>query len=76
MSDDYKNLEKRLADLEQKINNTSSAVPAKEKKPRKPSEYNKFMSEHLAELRKKHPNKSHKELFTEAANSWSKEKGK
>jgi len=75
MSDDYKSLEKRLADLEQKVNSGSSKSP-KEKKTREPSEYNKFMKEHLAKLREKHPNKSHKDLFTEAANAWSKEKGK
>ena len=63
---DFKNLEKRLADLEAKMKNTKSV-----KKPRKKSEYNIYVQDYISKEKKKKDNKlSHTELFSEAAKSW------
>jgi hypothetical protein len=65
-----KKLEQRVSDLESKTN----GVPQKERKPRKPSEYNEFMKDYFA--KNKDPKKTHKELFGEAAKAWSSKKSK
>ena len=62
-----KKLEERVTELESK-----SGVPKKERKPRKPSEYNDFMKDYFA--KNKDSKKSHKELFGEAAKAWSSKK--
>ena len=68
-----KNLEKRLATLEEKMNSKS----VKEKKPRKPSAYNKFVEEYINKEKKKKDNtRSHTELFSEAAKAWTAQKEK
>jgi len=64
-TDLIKHFEKRITDLESKMGNN----PKKERKPRKPSEYNTFMSEYIA--KNKDPKKKHSELFTEGAKAWS-----
>ena len=69
MSDEtIKKLEKRLTDLESKI----GEKPKAERKPRKPSEYNKFMGEYMA--KNKSDKKPHKELFMEATKAWGEKK--
>jgi len=69
------NLEKRISELEKQIKGGSS-VGKKEKVPRKPSEYNKFVKNFIDTEKKKNKDKSHKELFAEAAKAWSSEKKK
>ena len=64
-----KKLEQRVSDLECK---TNAVVPKKERKPRKPSEYNEFIKDYFA--KNKDPKKTHKELFGEAAKVWSSKK--
>jgi hypothetical protein len=71
MSSDLKDLEKRLAELEKKVNTPSEK---KEKKTRKPSEYNKFVQDYISSERKKNSTKSHRELFAEAAKAWTSKK--
>jgi hypothetical protein len=63
-----KKLEERVSDLESK----TSGVPKKERKPRKPSEYNDFIKDYFS--KNKDPKKTHKELFGEAAKAWSSKK--
>jgi len=71
MSDEtIKKLEKRLTDLESKFGESSKAP----RKPRKPSEYNKFMGEYMA--KNKSDKKTHRELFLEATKAWGNEKKK
>ena len=62
---DYEKFNKRLTELEDKI----KIKPVKEKKPRKPSEYNIFMKNYFAK-NPKDSKKTHRELFTEAAKAW------
>ena len=66
---DYEKFNKRLKELEDKIN----IKPVKEKKPRKPSEYNIFMKNYFAK-NSKDSKKTHRELFTEAAKAWGENK--
>ena len=66
---DYEKFNKRLTELEDKIN----IKPVKEKKPRKPSEYNIFMKNYFAK-NSKDSKKTHRELFTEAAKAWGENK--
>ena len=64
MSDEtIKKLEQRLTDLESKM-----GKPQKERKPREPSEYNKFIKKYISA--NKHPKKTHSELFSEGAKAW------
>lgn len=71
MSDtDYKKLEKKFSELEGKVNAMSKLKPAKDKKPRKPSEYNVFMGKFMAEDKKKNPDKDHAVRFKDAAQAW------
>ena len=65
---DYEKFNKRLTELEDKFAQKTSK-PVKEKKPRKPSEYNIFMKNYF--VKNKDPKKTHRELFTEAAKAWS-----
>ena len=65
---DYEKFNKRLTDLESKFGESSKAP----RKPRKPSEYNKFMGEYMA--KNKSDKKHHKELFAEAVAAWNKTK--
>ena len=67
MDSAIKKLEERVADLESK-----NGVPKKERKPRKPSEYNEFIKDYFS--KNKDPKKTHKELFGEAAKAWSSSK--
>jgi hypothetical protein len=60
-----KKLEQRVNDLESKFGDSSKKEA---RKPRKPSEYNKFMGEYMA--KNKSDKKSHKELFSEAVKAW------
>ena len=57
-----KKLERRISDLENKIEKKPP------KAPRVLSEYNKFMSEYVT--KNKDPKKPHKELFAEAVKAW------
>ncbi len=68
MSDDYKVLEKRIAELESKFNEK----PKKPRAPRKPSEYNTFLADYLT--KNKSDKKPHKELFGEAVKAWNDKK--
>jgi hypothetical protein len=72
---DIKELEKRLSDLEAKVA-AGGSKPKKERKPRAPSAYNEFMKEYFAKEKKKNPEKTHKELFAEAAKAWTDKKTK
>ena len=64
---EYKKLEQRIKDLESKMGSSK-----KERKPRKPSEYNEFMKTYMA--KHKDPKKTHADLFSEAAKAWSSNK--
>ena len=66
---DYEKFNKRLTELEAKLN-ILDKPSVKEKKTRKPSEYNIFMKNYFAK-NNKDPKKTHRELFTEAAKAWS-----
>ena len=70
---DYEKFNKRLTELEDKINSVKVDKPVKEKKPRKPSEYNIFMKNYFAK-NSKDSKKTHRELFTEAAKAWGENK--
>jgi hypothetical protein len=75
MSDaEYKKLEKKFTDLEEKVNAMGKVKPAKDKKPRKPSEYNKFMGKFMADDKKKNPDKDHAVRFKDAAKAWGEKK--
>jgi hypothetical protein len=64
---EIKNLEKRLTELESKLNS-----PKVVRKPRKPSEYNDFVKNYIS--KNKDPKKTHAEIFSEAAKAWSAKK--
>jgi hypothetical protein len=63
---DLSELDKRLTELESKVNN-----PPKPKRTRPKSEYNIFMAKYLEE--NKNSKKSHKEKFIEGAEAWKKQ---
>lgn len=64
-------LEKELKELKLKI----GSVPKKEKKTREPTEYNKFVQDHLAKLKEAQGDKyNHKEAFKSASVAWTKAK--
>ena len=68
MSEDFKKLEQRITVLESKnVKNDK-----KTKTPRKPSDYNIFMSEYMT--KHKDPKKKHKELFAESVKAWNAKK--
>jgi hypothetical protein len=64
---DYKELLQRVEKLESQAAFGKNSKP---KKPRAPSEYNKFMGEFIAKEKKDGSNKSHKEMFTAGAKAW------
>ena len=66
---EYGKLEKRIEELENKF---GKVKPQKDRKPRKPSEYNDFMKKFFE--KNKDASKSHKELFSEAAKAWTAKK--
>ena len=66
-SDLIKKLDQRITDLESKM-----GKPQKERKPRKPSEYNIFVKDYLS--KNKDPKKDHKELFSDAVKAWNTKK--
>jgi hypothetical protein len=68
MTDDYSTLEKRITELESKLNEK----PKKPRAPRKPSEYNTFLADYLT--KNKSDKKPHKELFGEAVKAWNAKK--
>jgi hypothetical protein len=61
----FENLESRIEKLEA---NFGKSKPQKDRKPRKPSEYNEFIKKFFE--KNKDASKSHKELFSEAAKEW------
>lgn len=64
-------LEKELKELKLKM----GTAPKKEKKTREPTEYNKFVKDHLDKLKKSEGDKyNHKEAFKSASAAWSKAK--
>jgi len=68
-------LQDQFTSLEERVNamgkvKTDKEKPVKDKKPRKPSEYNIFMKKFLTDDKKKNPDKSHSERFTEGAKAW------
>ena len=68
-------LEKEVADLRSQL--CKEMKQKKEKKPRVPSEYNEFVKKCLADERVKMGEKyCHKDAFKNAAELWSKNKGK
>jgi hypothetical protein len=62
-----KKLDQRITDLESKM-----GKPQKERKPRKPSEYNIFVKDYIS--KNKDPKKDHKELFADAVKAWNTKK--
>jgi hypothetical protein len=62
-----KKLGQRMTDLETKM-----GKPQKEKKPRKPSEYNLFVKNYIS--KNKDPKKDHKEIFADAVKAWNTKK--
>jgi hypothetical protein len=70
-TDSFKLLEKRINDLEAKMN-VPQKPPKPPRAPRAPSAYNKFMGEYIA--KNKDPKKTHKELFGEAVKAWNEAK--
>jgi len=71
MSDkEYKELKQKFTDLEKRVTEMGKIKPAKEKKTRKPSEYNIFMGKFMADDKKKNPDKDHSVRFKDAAQAW------
>ena len=72
---DYEKLNKRITDLEEKMTNKKNEKSEKpQKAPRKPSPYNDFIKNFF--LKNKNSNKTHRELFVDAAKAWSENKNK
>ena len=67
---DFELLEQKFTNLEQKVNAMGKVKPVKDKKPRKPSEYNIFMKKFLMDDKKKNPDRIHSERFAEGAKAW------
>ena len=65
-TDVIKKLEQRVKNLEDKFEHKP------DKKTRKKSDYNIFVQDYIA--KNKNPKKTHKELFSEAAKTWTKNK--
>ncbi len=69
------NLEKEMSELKSRILSETNAKEkkTKEKKPREPTEYNKFIKKYSEEQKIKLGDKyNHKAVFKEAAAEWSK----
>jgi len=69
-----KDLESRVSELETQLASFGKIKPAKEKKPRKPSEYNIFMGKFMSDDKKKNPDKPHTQRFTDATKAWGENK--
>ena len=67
---DFELLEEKFTNLELKVNAMGKVKPVKDKKPRKPSEYNIFMKKFLSDDKKANPDRKHAERFTEGAKAW------
>ena len=64
-------IEKELEELKSKLNKEEKKEEKKEKKPRQLSEYNKFVKEHLALMKKTEGDKyDHKKAFKSASEAW------
>ncbi len=69
-------LEKEVAELRTQLGSKEGKCK-KEKKPRAPSAYNDFVKKSIAEEKSKMgENYDHKKAFKNAAEAWSKNKGK
>jgi hypothetical protein len=73
---DIEKLNKKITDLECRVNEMGKSKPVKEKKPRKPSEYNIFMGKFMADDKKKNPDKLHTQRFTDATKAWAEKNNK
>ena len=71
---DFEKLEEKFTKLENQVNAMGKVKPVKDKKPRAPSKYNTFVKKFIDTEKKKNPEKSHQELFSEAAKAWSAQK--
>lgn len=70
-------LEKEMAELKETINKTPLCKPKKEKKHKDPSEYNLFMKEHMAKLKKEQGDSYiHQTAFKASAEAWNVSKNK
>ena len=67
---EFQVLEDKFTKLEEKVNEMGKVKPVKEKKPRKPSEYNIFMGKYMSDDKKKNPDKPHTQRFTDATKAW------
>lgn len=71
-----KNIEKRLATLEESFAKLSKQIdkknlkPTKEKSSRPPSEYNVFIKKKYEEIKKENPDIQHKEIFAMCIAAW------
>ena len=74
LEDSISSLDKRLKELEQKVNGNGSSKPPKA--PRASSKYNDFMKDYITKEKNKGTTKSHKDLFSEGAKAWSEQKDK
>jgi len=71
MSDkNYNELKQKFTDLEKRVSEMGKVKPGKDKKPRKPSEYNIFMGKFMSDDKKKNPDKIHTQRFTDATKAW------
>ena len=73
---DIEKLTEKFTELEERINGMGKVKPAKDKKPRKPSEYNIFMGKFMADDKKKNPDKVHTQRFIDATKAWGEKKPK
>ena len=62
LAEQVKKLEARVAELEK-----NGGKPKKEKKERKPTEFNKFIKDNLAKVKAENPSMSHTEAFSATA---------
>ena len=72
-------LEKRVKELEKKMESFEKVGTVKTKKkregpPKPPSEYNKFFKEKHTGIKKEHPDWTAKQIFTEVARLWKEKK--
>ena len=73
---DIEKLTEKFTELEERINGMGKVKPVKDKKPRKPSEYNIFMGKFMADDKKKNPDKLHTQRFIDATKAWGEKKPK
>merc|ERR1711981_402793 len=65
---------KKAAPAKKSAKKSAKKTDKKDKVKRAPSAYNLFMKSELAKVKKANPKMDHKEAFTAAAKSWSKQK--